>query len=88
MIISESTCINVQTVPSLQDWRSVQVLIGKTGKESLKRRIKELQFNKVDLQNAATARMVLLQYTKEQVQNVSVGVATFYIWVRTNRAWK
>ncbi len=60
----------------------MQVLINKTGRGSLKRRIKGLDLNKVDLQNASTARIMLLHFTKEQVQNVSVNAATFFIWVR------
>ena len=55
--------------------------MNKTGKESLKRRIKELVTEKIDLQQAATARLIFLQYTKDQVHNVSSGAATFYIWV-------
>ena len=56
--------------------------MSKTGKESFKRRIKELAIEKVDLQQAATARLILLQYTKDQVYNVSTGATTFFIWVR------
>ena len=60
----------------------MQALMSKTGKESFKRRIKELEIEKIDLQQAATARSILLQYTKDQVHNVSTGAATFFIWVR------
>ena len=60
--------------------------MSKTGKESFKRRIKELAIEKVDLQQAATARLILLQYTKDQVYNVSTGAATFFIWVQQRKS--
>ena len=55
--------------------------MNKTGKESFKRRIKELTIEQIDAQQAATARIILLQFTKDQVHNVSSGAATFYTWV-------
>ncbi|XP_074641536.1 uncharacterized protein LOC141899249 isoform X2 [Tubulanus polymorphus] len=61
-------------------WKAVQALVGKTGKESLKRRCLGLDASKLDINIARKAKMYFTQFDLEQVRDVSAGAATFYVW--------
>ncbi|KAK7477906.1 hypothetical protein BaRGS_00030815 [Batillaria attramentaria] len=63
-----------------QDWSKVQAIIGRTGRESLKRRCEELVIDTVPLDVALGARELLKEYTLDQVRMVSAGAASFFIW--------
>ncbi|XP_052213451.1 uncharacterized protein LOC127832191 isoform X2 [Dreissena polymorpha] len=63
-------------------WKNVQTLLGRTGKESLKRQIQEFQLETCPLEVAMGARDLLKEFSIEQVRLVSAGCATFYIWVK------
>lgn len=60
----------------------MQALIGKTGKMSLKRRIQELDVNKLKEQTVLRAKALLKDIKLEDVVIISAGAATFYTWVR------
>ena len=60
----------------------MQILIGKTGKESLKRRVSEFQVEKLKIEVAVRAKMIFKQFDLPEVRDVSAGAATFYVWVR------
>ena len=64
-----------------QVWKAVQALVGKTGKESLKRRCIECKPEKIPLAPAKRAKVLLEEYDLEEVRDVSAGAATFYVWV-------
>ena len=66
----------------LQEWKAVQILIGKTGKESLKRRISEFKVEKLNIELAMKAKQVLEKFSLDEVRDVSAGGGTFYVWVR------
>ena len=57
------------------------VLIGKTGKESLKRRVSEFKVDKLKIQMALQAKKILSKFDLADVRTVSSGAATFYAWV-------
>ena len=57
----------------LQDWKSVVVLMGKTGKESLKRKIGEFKVEKLSIDVAMKAKQVLSRFTLDEVRDVSAG---------------
>jgi len=59
------------------------VVVGKTGRESLKRLIQEFKLDNCPLEVALGANEFLNDYCIEQVPLVSAGCATFYIWVST-----
>lgn len=59
----------------------VQVLIGKTGKQSLKRRVSELKPDKLAINVAHSAKHILSRYNVNDVRDVSAGAATFFVWV-------
>ncbi|KAL8620042.1 hypothetical protein ACOMHN_015324 [Nucella lapillus] len=65
-----------------KDWSRVLVIIGRTGRQALKRRREELDTNKVALDVALGSRNLLKDITLEQVRKVSVGAATFYVWTK------
>lgn len=56
-------------------------MIGKTGKESLKRRVMEFKVKDAKPEVAKEAKSILLKYDIDEVRDVSAGAATFYLWV-------
>jgi hypothetical protein len=60
----------------------VQALVGKTGKEGLKRRCLGLEPHMVKHAEAARAKVLFNQYELDEIRDVSAGAATFYLWVR------
>ncbi|XP_035825245.1 uncharacterized protein LOC101856339 [Aplysia californica] len=64
----------------VKEWQKVQSLLGKTGKESVMRKISNFDAQTVMLKQAQIAKKVLQPYTREQIRDVSAGAATFYIW--------
>jgi hypothetical protein len=60
----------------------VQALIGKTGKVSLKRRIQEIDLNKLKADTVNRTKALLKDIRMEDIVIVSAGAATFYSWVR------
>lgn len=62
-------------------WSNVQILLTKTGRESLKRRISQLQVTDVDNATAKKALNQMGDIDLEMIRDVSAGAATFYVWV-------
>ena len=65
----------------------MQTIIGKTGKESLKRQCEEFNMDNVPLDVALGSRELLKDISIEQVRKVSAGAATFYVWVSTTHLY-
>ena len=65
----------------LQDWKEVQALVGKTGKESLKRRCLELDASTLQDTIARRAQKLLGKLELDEVRDISAGAATFFVWV-------
>ena len=61
----------------------MQVLIGKTGKGSLKRRVAECSAENIPLPVAERALVLLQQFDAITIQDTSLGCATFHAWVST-----
>ena len=57
-------------------------MLGKTGKESLKRRVSEFDVDKLPLSLASKVKDLLKNYKSNEIRDTSHGVATFYVWVR------
>ena len=66
---------------TLQDWKNVQALVGKTGKEGLKRRCLECVPYKINPDAAKRSKELLGGYDLDDVRDVSAGAATFFVWV-------
>ena len=75
------------TISILKDWKNVQALIGKTGKQSLKRRIQILDVNKLKEETVKKAKELLKDIKLEDVVTISAGAATFYSWVSMVASW-
>lgn len=66
----------------LLNWRNMQALLGKTGKEGLKRQVTSLDPLHVDMAKADYAFDKYLKETDlETIRDTSAGAATFYVWV-------
>lgn len=66
-----------------KEWKTVQALVGKTGKDGLKRRC--LECDPSQLAAAGTsplerAKEILSSYELDDVRDVSAGAATFFLW--------
>ncbi|XP_060082654.1 uncharacterized protein LOC132561948 [Ylistrum balloti] len=61
-------------------WKNCQAILGKTGKESVMRKISQFDPKDCFLDVALAARKVLEPYTLEVIRDVSAGAATFYVW--------
>ncbi|XP_033763426.1 kyphoscoliosis peptidase-like [Pecten maximus] len=64
-----------------KQWKNVQAIIGRTGKESLKRRINEFDINQMDLDIALGAKKMIGKTDLADIKITSLGAATFYVWV-------
>ncbi|XP_035828905.1 hillarin-like [Aplysia californica] len=71
-----------ETQVCLSDWLKLQAIIGKTGRDSIKKRCEELNLDDVPLDIALGARHLLKDYTLDQCRMVSSGAATFYVWAK------
>ena len=59
----------------------VQIWVGKTGKDGLKRRCLELDPSDIPVPVAHHAKQLLSNFDLDDVRDVSAGAATFYAWV-------
>ncbi|XP_060077748.1 trichohyalin-like [Ylistrum balloti] len=66
-----------------KDWKAVQALVGKTGKESLKRRCVECKPEAIPIAAAKRAKTLLNKFELDEVRDVSAGAATFYVFSTT-----
>lgn len=64
-----------------QNWFGVQNLIGKTGREALKKRVENFDVKTVSLESLHRTKEILRNYDLSIVQDASAGAATFYQWV-------
>ncbi|XP_033109589.1 calponin homology domain-containing protein DDB_G0272472-like [Anneissia japonica] len=65
---------------TLKDWKGMQALIGKTGKDGLKRRVMEFKLETSDTGIAERSKAILDEFDLETVRDVSAGAAVFYAW--------
>lgn len=61
-------------------WKTVQSLVGKTGKEGLKRRCLECNPDNIKDDDAKRAKKIMSAFDLDDVRDVSAGAATFYVW--------
>ncbi|XP_060594837.1 uncharacterized protein LOC132749158 [Ruditapes philippinarum] len=66
----------------VEDWEDLQVLMGKTGKSGMLRRVR--QFDTVNVQPDTKYRVekTLNDHTEVEVRLASAGAGTFYVWLR------
>ncbi|CAK8674302.1 uncharacterized protein LOC143468480 isoform X2 [Clavelina lepadiformis] len=68
---------------ALEDWINVKVLMGKTGKESLKAQVTSVDPRKVEMAMAQEAKEIVERFDLDHVKEISNGLALFYIFVRS-----
>ena len=60
----------------------MQALLGKTGKEGLKRQVTTLEVSKINVDVANyTEKTYLQDFDLDTIRDISAGAATFYAWV-------
>jgi hypothetical protein len=62
-------------------WQAIQPLMGKTGKESLKRRVNECEPDRIKPETGDRVEAILRQYDLQTINEASRGAAVFYVWV-------
>ena len=73
---------NIVIVCLFQEWKSIRGLLGRTGKEGLKRQCTTLDPSTIDINVAKVAeRKYFNKHTLESITDISAGVGTFYAWV-------
>ena len=64
----------------LKEWKQIVALMSKTGKLSLKRRIKQHKIGDISDSNLKEAKKCLAGMDVNTIQEISEGVAVFYAW--------
>lgn len=65
----------------LKEWKFIQALLGRSGKEGLKRMCTTLDATKMDLNLATVAdKKYLSKHDLGSITDVSAGAATFFVW--------
>ena len=59
----------------------IQALIGKMGKDALKRRIWERDVSKISLSDVDKAKSLLSNLKMDEVEEISKAASTFFAWV-------
>lgn len=67
----------------LKKWDQVKVALNKTGKEAVKRQVKELSPPQIDKDAAKRAWALVKDIDVIDVVHVSLGAATFLVWTQT-----
>ena len=70
------------TKKELTDWKAIKVLIGKTGKDGLKRRIANYVVPTTSINTPALklAKKQIATVNIQRIQDISVGAMVFYSW--------
>jgi len=64
---------------SLKVWKTCQALLGRTGKESVMRKIFQFDPNNCYLEAALNAKKAMEDFSLDMIRDVSAGAATFYV---------
>ncbi|CAF0857834.1 unnamed protein product [Adineta ricciae] len=67
----------------IQDWAQIQNLLGRLGKDSVRRRCYELSPLHIPVEKAHEAKDILRNYDLIRVSEISIGLAAFFSWAVT-----
>ena len=89
VVVMRSVFLLLGTPPKeLKDWKAIKIWIGKTGKDSLKRRIANYvmpsSLNLCSVKNLTALKKAKTQLDKinvQRIQDISIGTMVFYSWV-------
>ena len=65
---------------ALKDWGNIVILLNKTGKLSVKRRVQELQLESVSEEVAEKARSQIMGLTSDEVYEANQAASLFFDW--------
>ena len=65
---------------NLNDWASISGLLGKLGKDNIRRRIVNFTSSDVGPELMQEVRAILSKYSLDELKVTSVAVAAFYVW--------
>ena len=65
----------------LQVWEDIQILMGKLGRDSLIRRVKQFDTVNVAPDQKFTVDRILTKHDETAARIASAGCGTFYVWV-------
>ncbi|CAF4191392.1 unnamed protein product [Adineta steineri] len=68
---------------NLKDWPQIQSLLGRFGRESIRRRCYELNPLAIPVDKAHEAKDILRNYDLLRVTEISVGLSAFFNWSMT-----
>ncbi|KAL3866729.1 hypothetical protein ACJMK2_044010, partial [Sinanodonta woodiana] len=66
----------------LQDWTNIQVLMARTGKDGLQKRILDRRPEDVNEKDVEVADVILEPHNINEAREASAGTATFYRWAK------
>lgn len=64
-----------------KDWPQIQSLLGRFGRESIRRRCYELNPLTISVEKAREAKDILRNYDLLRVAEISIGLSAFFNWV-------
>ncbi|UJR25878.1 hypothetical protein I4U23_007228 [Adineta vaga] len=67
----------------IQEWAQIQNLLGRLGKDSVRRRCYELSPLQIPVDKAHEAKDILRNYDLIRVSEISIGLAAFFSWAVT-----
>ncbi|CAF3760558.1 unnamed protein product [Rotaria socialis] len=71
------------TEKEIQEWAQIQSLLGRLGKDSVRRRCYELNPLSIAVHKAREAKDILRNYDLVRVSEISLGLAAFFSWAVT-----
>lgn len=66
----------------LEDWEDIQILMGRIGKDSMLRRVKQFDTISVQPDTKYYVERTLNEHSETEVRLASAGAGTFYVWLR------
>ena len=60
------------------------IQMSRTGNLGLRKRVQELDITKLDVKTAKKARMMIDQFSIEQITTAHRGLVLFFVWVSTH----
>ena len=70
-----------------QDWKQCRKICCQTGDKGLNRKILDFNITQIHPDKVSKSNAILERYRLAEVQTVSAGAATFYVWVSCCSYW-
>ena len=80
-IAARRSLCNKWRVLCMQDWRSVVIMMGKSGKMAFKRRIQERDPDSLNIEVAIRAYHMINQFTERDLEKINKCLVAIFRWV-------